>query len=390
MIERQLSKKLLKSIEKYQVISLSGPRQSGKTTLLKSIFPNFKYISLELPNERTFVQEDPLKFLNQFKNGLILDEAQKVPEIFSYIQTIVDNNRNYGPYILSGSENFLLSERISQSLTGRIRIFKLLPFSLLELQNTEYFIDNTDQFLFKGMYPRIYDRKLNPNSWLQDYIETYIERDVRNIKNISNLSLFQKFIKLVAGRTGQILNFNELANNCGITHNTAKSWLGILEASYIIFTLNPYYKNFNKRIMKQPKLYFYDTGLVCSLLGINSTDQLNTHYLRGSLFESLIISEYVKYRFNLGLKNNCYYWRDRYGHEIDILIENGTNLYPVEIKSGQTINNDYFKNIKWWSEIAGVSPESASIIYAGDEQQERKYGKIYSWKKIEKLFDSFI
>jgi len=390
MIERELSKKLLKSIEKYQVISLSGPRQSGKTTLLKSIFPNFKYISLELPNERTFVQEDPLKFLNQFKNGLILDEAQKVPEIFSYIQTIVDNNRNYGPYILSGSENFLLSERISQSLAGRVRIFKLLPFSLLELQNTEYFIDNTDKFLFKGMYPRIYDRKLNPNSWLQDYIETYVERDVRNIKNISNISLFQKFIKLAAGRTGQILNFNELANNCGVTHNTAKSWLRILEASYIIFTLNPYYKNFNKRIMKQPKLYFYDTGLACSLLGINSTEQLNTYYLRGGLFESFIISEYVKYRFNLGLKNNSYYWRDRYGHEIDLLIENGNNLYPIEIKSGQSINNDYFKNIKWWSEISGVSPEFASIIYAGDDQQERKYGKIYSWKNIEKLFGSFI
>jgi predicted AAA+ superfamily ATPase len=346
-------------------------------------------VSLERPDIRSQVLEDPNRFLKTFKEGIILDEIQKTPELFSYIQAFADESGEMGRFILTGSENFLLSDKISQSLSGRVRIFRLLPFSYLELEKTGYLRDEADFYLFNGMYPPIYDRGLDSSGWYQNYIETYLERDVRNIKNISNLRIFQKFLSLCAGRIGQLLNYNSLASDCGISHNTAREWISILEASYIIFTLQPYHNNFTKRIVKQPKLYFYDTGLVCSILGIPDISQVSNHHMRGALFEAFIISEYIKFRFNNGLKNNSYFWRDRYGNEIDLLIDKG-ELYPVEIKSGETINSDFFKGLEYWTKISGELPDKNVLIYGGTNEQIRNNGKIFGWNLIRKWLDQFI
>ncbi len=323
MITRVISDKLKSLYRKFPVVSVVGPRQSGKTTLVKNVFPRLKYVSLEELDNREFALRDPRGFLSTYDNGAIIDEAQRVPDLFSYIQTEVDKKDSPGQFILTGSQNILLHENVSQTLAGRVAILRLLPFSLEELKNTPYGSWQSDRYIYTGFYPRIYDKKINPADWYPNYIQTYVEKDVRLMKNISDLNTFQKFIKLCAGRTGQILNLSSLGNECGITHNTAKSWLSILEAGYIIFLLKPYHKNFNKRLIKMPKLYFYDTGLACFLLGIQNTSQLATHYLRGSLFESFVLSELIKERFNKGIEPNCYYWRDKTGNEIDCVIETG-------------------------------------------------------------------
>ena len=382
MIPRLLSKKIGSLTAKFPVIAVLGPRQSGKTTLVKNLFPGMDYVSLENPDTRAFAENDPKGFLLQYQKGVILDEVQRVPELFSYIQTICDASKKTGQFILTGSENFMLSEKISQTLSGRVALLKLLPFSFDELKNTKYEQKTIEDYLFKGMYPRLYDKKIAPTDWYPNYIQTYLEKDVRSLKNVSDLHVFQKFLKLCAGRIGQIVNLSSLGNDCGISYNTVKSWLSVLESSYIIFLLQPHYRNFNKRLIKAPKLYFYDTGLACSLLGIENKKQLETHYLKGSLFESFVISELSKLRLNEGLTPNLYFWRDRMGHEIDCILETASLNIPIEIKSGKTVSEDFFKNLNYWNGISGGKPKDSYIIYGGDEEQKGKDRNVISWKNI--------
>lgn len=384
MIARELEKKLKELIKTYPVIALTGPRQSGKTTLVKKLFSkSHKYVNLENIELRNFAKNDPQAFLQDNPSPLIIDEAQYVPDLFSYIQILVDEKKD-SKFILTGSQNFLLLEKISQSLAGRVSIFHLLPLSLTELKNAHYTPPSLEDLLFSGSYPKIYDQKLEPKEWYANYIQTYAERDVRSLKNIKDLGSFQIFLKMCAARTGQLLNLNSLGNDCGISHNTAKEWINILEASFIIFSLRPHFNNFNKRLVKSPKIYFYDSGVLCYLLGIESPDQLKTHYLRGGIFESFILSELIKNRINKKKSPNFYFWRDQHGHEVDCLIENEF-LTPVEIKSAKTINSEFFEGLNYWNRLAKNTPENTFLIYGGNENQTRSYGKIISWKNLENI-----
>ncbi len=383
MINRNISKEILRLSKKLPVITLTGPRQSGKTTLIKQIFKDYTYINLENAEIRDFAEQDIVGFFRKYNGKIIIDEAQNVPEIFSQIQTIVDKSNEKGQFILTGSQNFLLSEKISQSLAGRTAIFNLLPFSVNELRNTKYHTDKYEQYIQKGFYPRLYDQNLNPEDWLPDYINTYIERDVRKIINVSDLNRFRAFLKICAGHTGQIINLSKIGNEVGISHNTAQKWLSVLEASYIIFLLPPYYKNFNKRIIKSPKLYFYDTGLACSLMNIKNAEQLDYHFAKGNLFETFIISEIKKLKFNGLLKGDIYFWRESNNSEADCIIDNGNKLKAIEIKSGRTIRNDFFKNLNFFKKITKNIDIETFLIYGGDEIQKRTEHTVLNWQNIE-------
>lgn len=387
MFPRELEKKIKETAQSYPVIALTGPRQSGKTTLVKELFgKEYKYVNLENIDLRTYAQNDPRAFLEEYKGNLIIDEVQNVPDLFSYIQVMVDDSNRPGQFILTGSQNFLLLEKISQSLAGRVAIFHLLPLSINELKKSNLTLPNLEELLFTGFYPRIYDKNLNPKEWYSNYLLTYVERDVRTLKNINDLGTFQIFLKMCAARTGQLLDLTSIGNDCGISHNTVKDWINILEASFIIFLLRPHYKNFNKRLVKSPKIFFYDSGLLCHLLGIESPEQINTHYLRGGIFESFIISEIIKYRTNKNKDSNVYFWRDKYGHEIDCIIENQKGLTPIEIKSAKTINDNFFDGLNYWNNLSKNTKENTYIIYAGNENQTRSNGKIISWQNIENIF----
>ncbi|MFH1379972.1 MAG: ATP-binding protein [bacterium] len=387
MITRDIAKQVLRLSKKYPVTAIMGPRQSGKTTLTRMIFPNKAYASLEDLETREFAQKDPRAFLSHYSKGCIIDEVQRVPSLLSYIQTYVDKYpKKTGLFILTGSQNILMLEGISQSLAGRIALFKLLPLSIAELSHSKYKIKDLEDVLWNGMYPRLYNKKLKPHEIYPYYIQTYIERDVRLIKNITDLGAFHRFLKLCAGHIGQIVNVSSLGNDCGITHNTAKAWLSILESSYIIFLIQPHYKNFKKRLVKMPKLYFYDTGLACSLLGIHAKEQVSTHYLKGGLFESFVFSEMIKTRFNRGIEHQYYFWRDKTGNEIDCIYEKGATLIPVEIKSGKTINNYFFKGINFFNKLSGNSPKNSFLVYGGTNNQVRSSCTILSWKNIHELF----
>lgn len=378
MIPRLLGKTLQHSAREFPVVAVLGPRQSGKTTLVKSLFPSKPYVSLEDPDKRAYAQTDPRGFLAGYEKGAIFDEIQRVPELFSYLQGIVDKNRKPGMFILTGSQNFLLMQHLSQSLAGRVQILTLLPLSLEEVAMTGRV--GVDHSIFKGFYPVLYSHPggMHPTHWYPSYIQTYLERDVRQIKNIDNLSAFQKFLKLCAARTGQLLNLSSLANECGITHNTAHSWVGILEASFVIFLLKPYHENFNKRVVKTPKLYFYDTGLACSLLEISKQPYLSSHPLRGHLFETLVVSEMMKVNFNRGLPSNLYFWRDKTGHEVDAVMTRGAEMDAVEIKSGLTIAEDAFSGLDYWRKISKKQGTNF-LIYAGRENQKRSRFKVLGW-----------
>ncbi|PIP19453.1 MAG: AAA family ATPase [Candidatus Omnitrophica bacterium CG23_combo_of_CG06-09_8_20_14_all_41_10] len=388
MILRTIAKKLKGLALKFPVVSVVGPRQSGKTTLVKSVFPGLSYVSLEDVDAREFALKDPRGFLSTYDKGVIIDEVQRVPDLFSYIQTSVDAKKAPGRFILTGSQNILLHSHVSQTLAGRVAILKLLPLSFLELKAASFAPKTVNDCLFKGFYPRIFSEKIDPVEWYHYYIQTYVERDVRLIKNIGDLNTFQKFIKLCAGRIGQPLNLLSLGNESGITHNTAKAWVSILEASYIVYLLRPYHNNFNKRLAKMPKLYFYDTGLACSLLGIQDSSQLATHYARGNLFESLVITEMMKERLNQGLEPNCYYWKDKTGNEVDCIIDTPSALIPVEIKSGKTVTEDFFVGLNYWRKLAGQKDAPAKIVYGGDEGQKRAIADIVSWKNIPSIFQN--
>ena len=387
MINRSATLTLKKMAKDYPVITITGPRQSGKTTLARFVFAHKPYVSLEEPDQMEFAQEDPRGFLAQYPDGAILDEVQRCPALFSYIQGIVDKNKWSGLFILTGSQQFGLISKVTQSLAGRVGLLHLLPFSLGELKANGMAPKSLDDALFKGMYPPIYDRKLSPSSWYANYVLTYIERDVRQMVNVRDLTTFQRFVRMCAARTGQVLNLSGLANDCGITHNTAKAWLSVLEASYIIFLLKPHHRNFGKRLIKSPKLYFYDTGLAAWLLGINDAKQISIHAMRGALFENLMISELLKGRFNKALASNLYFWRDNTGNEIDVLIEKTSTLIPVEIKSGQTVTKDYFTGLKKWLTIADATAGSPYVIYGGNEGQKRLGIEVLPWRDIAKLSD---
>ncbi|MDI1354667.1 MAG: ATP-binding protein [bacterium] len=384
MITRDAEKKLLQLSRSFKAVAVIGPRQSGKTTLVKSLFKNKPYASLENPDIMRFALEDPRGFLGSFPNGAILDEAQRAPDLYSYLQEILDNSKKRGLFILTGSNNFLLQQSISQTLAGRIGYLQLLPFSVNELISGKKLPKNDDELLLKGSYPPIYHQRIPPGDWYPNYIRTYIERDVRQLKNISDLNRFTKFLSLLAGRCGQELNMNSLSIEVGADLKTMQSWIGILESSFIVYLLRPHFKNFNKTVIKRPKLYFYDTGLVCSLLRISSVKQLETHPLRGAIFEALVITEFVKQRSNAGQPNNLYYWRDKTGHEIDLLIDAASKLIPIEIKSGKTITPEFFRNLDYWCKLSSI--KKSYLLYAGTEKQKRSAGtEILPWKELAQI-----
>jgi predicted AAA+ superfamily ATPase len=378
-IQRHASEKLLQLCQQFKAVAVVGPRQSGKTTLVRACFPEKPYVSLENPQPRSFAIEDPVQFLRQFPQGAILDEIQRVPELFSYLQQILDENPQRGQFILSGSNNFLLLETITQTLAGRVAYLDLLPFSLSELRQIPDSTIDLNTCLLRGAYPEIWTEKIIPSDWFSAYVRTYIERDVRLIRNIENLYVFEKLLSLCAGRVGQLLNFSQLANEVGVDLKTVKSWLGILQSSYIIYLLPPFFKNFNKRIVKTPKLYFYDTGLVSYLLGIRRPEELSFHPFKGAIFENLMVLEFLKARFNRGERSNLFFWRDGAGNEVDLLIDRGLSQQAIEIKSGETIKSDFFKGLLFWGKLSGQS--GGVVVYGGDAEQERSNGlKISSWQ----------
>lgn len=387
-VDRDLRNKLRNMFSKFSVVFLTGPRQSGKTTLAKSCFPDIEYINLENPNRRQRVETDPEGFLAKHTDSIIIDEAQNYPDLFSYIQVCVDQRNNIpGQFLLTGSQNFLLNEKISQSLAGRVAILELLPLSYKEISQKAAPNFDISSAIFQGGYPELYSQNTPRKSsadFFPNYIQTYLERDVRLIKNISNLNLFQRFIRLCAGRVGQILNYSSLGNDCGLSVPSVKGWLSILEASYILYTVYPYFLNINKRMVKTPKLYFYDTGLLCNLLGIKSVDELDTHYAYGSIFENFVINEFIKSQFNKGERKNIYFLRDKVGHEIDCLIPENSANRMYEIKSSVTFDKSFIKNIEYYN------PERSSksfVIYNGDENFSYKNVDIIPVKDC--LFDEY-
>ncbi len=365
-VERRINKKLLSLVSSFPIVALTGCRQCGKSTLLKNLFPQWKYVSLEDMDIRELAENDPRYFLSLYPEQTIFDEIQRVPKLFSYIQTHVDSLDKTGIYILSGSQNFLLMKSISQSLAGRAAVLNLATFSISELKQADLLITNLDECLFTGFYPRIYNQKPLPYDFYQSYIKTYIERDVRELKNITDLSAFHKFLRLCAGRVGQILNTTELANEAGISVLTVKSWLSVLETSGIIFLLKPYYSNYGKRLIKSQKLYFYDTGLICSLIGLQNSTQLELHFLRGSIFENLVISNYIKESYFKGMEPNVYYWRDSNGLEVDLVIEENQQLKLYEIKSSATMNEKFFSSINKLCILSKTLLKNANVIYGGN------------------------
>ena len=398
MIPRALEPALKDVARQYPVVTLTGPRQSGKTTLVRETFPDHAYASLEEPDVREYALADPRGFLGQFADRVILDEVQRAPDLFSYIQGIVDREDVPGRYILSGSQNFLLLRSIGQSLAGRSAVLHLLPLSLAELEGRQPFpLDALGKevagerregspdlmdLLFRGFYPRIHDKGLDPTTWHSGYYQTYVERDVREVVNVGDSEAFGRFVRLCAGRNGQLLNLTSLANDCGITHTTARRWISILEASFLVLLLRPYHANFGKRLIKSPKLYFLDTGLLCYLLRIQSPEDLRLHASRGSIFESFVVAELLKSFLNRGREADLYFWRDSTGHEIDVVIDRGLERIAMEIKSAQTVAEDFFSGIDFWRKLVGDPEAPAALIYGGDRSFRRSGVVVQSWSTL--------
>ncbi len=384
MVSRAVSKKLKQLAGKFPVVGLLGPRQSGKTTLAKELFPKKPYVSFENQDTVLLAIRDPRTFLSFYKNGAVFDEIQRAPQLLSYLQELVDvHKKKAGLFVITGSQNLLLLETITQTLAGRIAFIQLLPFSISELADTSFSKQTLDGLLFKGGYPRLYQQRISPTDYYPNYLLTYVERDVRQIKNISNLALFQRFLKVCATRTGQQLNYSAIANDCGIDQKTVLNWLGILEASFIAFRLQPYYNNLGKRLLQMPKLYFYDTGLCSSLLEIESEKQMANHPLRGALMENLMILELLKSRLNRGLRSNLFYWRDRTGNEIDLLLDQSSMTVPVEIKSSITFHLDFLKGIRYWQRL-NPNLKTSYLIFNGEDGKVDKT-MILNWKNIGKV-----
>jgi hypothetical protein len=398
MIRRTLEPTLLKLAQQYPVVTLTGPRQSGKTTLVQAAFPGHEYASLEEPDVREYALTDPRGFLGQFTGSVILDEVQRAPDLFSYIQTLVDREDVPGRYVLSGSQNFLLLRSISQSLAGRSAILHLLPLALGELQGRDPFPlgklgrelpkerqgspDELMETLLRGFYPRVHDKGLDPSTWYSGYFQTYVERDVREVLNVGDLEAFGRFVRLCAGRNGQLLNLTSLGSDCGITHSTAGRWLSILESSFLVRLLRPYHANFGKRLTKSPKLYFLDTGLLCYLLRIQSPDDLRHHASRGAIFESFVVAELLKAFLHQGREPDLYFWRDSAGHEIDVVLDLGREKIAVEVKSAQTVAQDFFAGLDFWRKLVGDAEAPAALIYGGDRSYLRQGFGVYGWSVL--------
>lgn len=385
MYNRQISSYLLKTVANFPVLTLIGPRQAGKSTLARMLFPSYPYVSLEDPDRQSLAQEDPRRFFQLHGDQIIIDEVQRVPQLLSYIQTLVDEPGNKRHFVLTGSNHLLLMQGVTQSLAGRTIVAKLLPLSKKEIaQDSQLGQMTLEDFLFTGGYPRIYDRKIPPQQWLQQYYLTYVERDVRSLLNISDLDLFQRFIRLCAARVGGLLNYSSLANDCGVSQPTASSWLSLLQTSFICFTLKPHFKNFSKRLIKSPKLYFYDTGLLCYLLQIQNAKSLLDHPLRGMIFENWVISEKIKSEYNEGREPAFYFWRDTKGHEVDLIQDQGTSLYPIEIKSSKTFHKDFVKGLDYLNVLQKIEGTicRGECFYAGQESFGFKDYQIRSWSEV--------
>lgn len=382
MINRGLAKAINELMLVYPVIALTGPRQSGKTTLLKSMFKDYRYVSLENPDNRLFAEQDPNGFLELYNQKVIFDEVQRVPSLFSYIQTLVDESKIMGQFILSGSQNFSLMKSITQSLAGRVALFKLLPFDFEELQSHNLLLPDYASMIVRGCYPALYDRPIPTATFYANYIETYVERDLSELLHVKDIRLFRTFLKLCAGRIGQQLNLTNLANEAGISIPTVKSWLSILESSYIVYQLSPFFNNFNKRLVKSTKLYFYDTGLVSFLLGIKSEKVIHESEFKGALFENMVINEYIKQNYHRNLYHEFYYWRDSNGHEVDLLISNETAYDIVEIKATKTVLPKLFEGLDLLKSIGKETINRKILVYGGVENQNRNDYKVWAWNNL--------
>jgi len=380
MINRKASKKLSLLAKEYGVVSVTGPRQSGKTTLVKEHFPNHQYYNLEFLSDLEKISSDPVGFINSISNGVIIDEVQRYPDILSYIQVAIDDNFKPAKFVITGSQNLLLSDKVSQSLAGRVGILKLLPLSISELDMSDLLPDSFQKQILKGFYPSIYDKDQTPNLYYANYLSTYVERDVRSIKNVGDLSSFTRFLQLMAGRVGQILNLSEIGGVVGANHKTISSWISILEASYIVFRLEPYYQNFGKRLIKSPKIYFTDVGLAAHLLRLDTVDEIRNYHGLGNLFENMIIADLQKQIFNELKSDNLYYFRDNKGLEIDVLIDSGNKILPIEIKSSATFSSSFLANLQQFKKISGI--KTAKLIYSGEGGQEVSGVSLNNYKRF--------
>jgi predicted AAA+ superfamily ATPase len=379
---RLIKKQMDVYLKKYPVLVLTGPRQSGKTTFLKEQFPNYTYVNLENPDLRNYAIKDPNGFLTEHSRYVILDEVQRVPHLFSYLQTKVDDDNITGQYILSGSQNFHLMRSITQSLAGRVGLFKLLPFDIQEMEQAGWLNDDYAVNLQRGFYPGLYDRDIPSKVFYSNYIQTYVERDLSELIHVKDLKQFRHFISLCAARAGQLLNLNSLANECGISQPTAKSWISVLETSYIVYQLQPYYSNFNKRLTKSPKLYFYDTGLLCFLLKINDASSLKISRHKGNLFENYVINEYLKQNYHRNLILDFWFWRDAVGHEIDLIWQKSEKLNLVEIKATETVMPEMFRGLSYFEKFIPDLIQSKTLVHTGLYNQNRTAGRVQSWKEI--------
>lgn len=382
MIPRQAASTLLRLLTGFPVVTVTGPRQSGKTTLVRAVLGGKPYLSLESPGEREFAESAPHDFLRRFPDGAVIDEAQRAPSLLSELQTTVDADGRMGLFVLTGSHNLSLLEGVSQSLAGRNGILELLPLSLAELRPQKLVPANVNETLAKGFYPALYARPVTAHDWLQSYIVTYAERDARQLRAIEDLNAFQRFLRLTATRTGQLLNIASLAGDAGVAERTARNWLSILETCYLIHYLRPHFNNFGKRLIKMPKLYFTDVGLAASLLGIQSPDQLAAHPLKGALFETMVVNEFLKARRNAGLREQLYFWRDNIGTEVDIVLERGPALAGVEIKSGSQVAGDAAASLRKWRKYAGHTETHLGIVYGGTETFARDGVSVLSWGNL--------
>lgn len=385
MIKRDLQAELQQMAREYPIVTVMGPRQSGKTTLVKAAFPSKPYLNMESPENRQLAEVDPNGLLAEYPDGAIFDEIQRVPELLSYLQVIVDEKKQAGQFILTGSHQLHLHEKISQSLAGRTAILTLLPLTLMELASFTN-IDNENEILLNGLLPRIYNENQQPTKAYRNYLHTYIERDVRQLIHIKDLSSFQKFLTICASRIGQLINYDNIACEVGVSNNTIKNWLSILEASYIIFRLQPYYANINKQVVKTPKLYFTEPGLAAYLLGIETTQQMQRDPLRGQLFENLIVLELIKFRYNKGLDHRLFFYRDNQKHEVDVIFQQASELIPIEIKSSKTFHTQFMKELDYFAKLFPDKCRQGYIIYAGNSEQKLAWKQLLNFRHIQQIF----
>ncbi len=383
---KRVQHKIIRQVLKqYPILAITGPRQSGKTTMLRSIFSDYRYVTLENPDTQEYALSDPKAFLKEFDDKVIFDEAQKAPQLFSYLQGIVDKNQIMGQFILSGSQNFDLIENITQSLAGRVSIFRLLPFDMEEMKEAKWLSEDLTKTMVTGFYPAIFDRNISPDRYYADYINTYVKRDISQLVNIQNDRRFKRFLKVCATRAAQLVNFNDLARDAGVSHTTIRNWLSLLETSYIVYFLQPYFRNYSKRLIKSPKLYFYDTGLLCHLLDIRNGNLKTTHQMYGNIFENMVVSELEKRNQHLGQLREYWFWRDSHGHEVDLLFPKGESIQSIEIKSSNTISNKSFDGLAYFKKASSDKLTKQILIYAGDKIQNRTSYKILPWHDLKKI-----